>query len=280
MGVLRFVFLATLVLSLFVPGAQAAPRDVTVNMIVLQDDAGRGNAHWAHDDRYTNAVFRLVNDIYSSVHVRFRVSKTVKRSSRDYYDKQGDLLNRYDEHPLRKKGQVLVIVSGEPYDGTSSGKAFYGPSTRPMMVVRSRFNDHLPTDQAYAYSDSGIRNSAFLFTHELGHMMGLKHGDLLKIKKGEFVHTENYVYPHHSGADGRRFYENFFKKCLVDQRNCNMASIKKLSSAPLPAPVNLPIYLENVSAPYPVDPVLPPTPTGKGMCKARGLFSGVKCLFR
>jgi len=261
----RSIALFLAVTTLLSASALAAPKVVIVNMIVLQDDQGRGNLHWAADDRYTNAVFRLVNDIYASEQVRFKVSKTIKRSTKHYFYSQKKLLDKYDSHKLRKRGQVLMVISGEPYDGSSSGRAKLGPSSRPIMVVRSRYNERDPQSDHYAYSPAGIRNSAFLFTHELGHEMGLNHSDEIKTSKGDFIHTENYVYPHKSGKDGRRFYEEFFKSCLISKSirsfiRCKRPSIKKKFNNPLPVPVTLPIFLDFSAVPYPPGPPAPTKP--------------------
>jgi len=249
----------------------AAPREVIVDLVVLQKDVqrrdgrGEGNEHWINDNRYTDAVFKMVNDIYGSKEVKFKVVKTRLVSDKYYKMSQKKLLKEGYFRNRRGKGKIVAVVSSEIYDGSSSGRAVdVDAISNPMMIIRSRKNGHDPIGPDYALGTAGITNAAYLFTHELGHMMDLNHKE--EVDYLNTVYTENYVYPHKSGPDGRRYYEHYFKNCLAPtgSRSCKKAS-KRLSGQLLP-PYTPAITLAHPELGYPENPedtvVSRPDPTG------------------
>lgn len=200
-------------------------KTIPVIMYVITDDAGRGNDKWLTEE-YTDKVIAEVNNYFNSDIVRFQITKKIQvRDSERYRWSQKKLLNKYDSKD--KRGAVTVVISSETYDGSSSGRTHGRLDSEPMFVMRSRHNSLDRTADDYFDSAVAIRKTARLFIHEFGHEMGLEHkGE----KKGAAIHTENFVEPGKDGnvdGKGRRFYENYFKGCLVPKKwFCSMGSVK------------------------------------------------------
>lgn len=218
------------------PPASGGVTQIPIVMYVITNYAGQGNDKWLTKD-YTDRIVNDVNEIYNSKTIKFYLAKKYKISDNKIYDySQGKLLDKYDGKAVR--GQVTIVISGEKYDGKSSGITHGKLDSKPFFVMRSRYNSLNPnavpnkeiSQLGYYNSANAIRATAYLFTHELGHEMGLDHTDQIKRNKGEILHTENYVFPGKDGNvnnKGRNFYENFFKNCLAAKsKNCRMGSIK------------------------------------------------------
>lgn len=212
----------------FLPSEQvsvSSKKVIPVVMYIITDDAGRGNDKWL-TDAYTDKVIGEVNNYFTSEIVSFRITKKIQvKSSKRYLWSQKKLLSKYNSKD--KKGVVTVVISSEIYDGSSSGRTRGRLDSEPMFVMRSRFNSLDRTADDYFDSPTAIKKTARLFIHEFGHEMGLEHkGE----KKGAVIHTENFVEPGKDGnvdGKGRRFYEHYFKKCLVPKKwFCSMGSVK------------------------------------------------------
>lgn len=197
-------------------------------MYVITDNAGRGNDKWLMKE-YTDKVIAEVNNYFSSDVVRFKITRKIQvKDTERYHWNQKKLLDKYDSKDQR--GLLTVVISSETYDGRSSGITHGRLDSEPFFVMRSRYNSLDRTADDYFDSPIAHRKTARLFIHELGHEMGLDHRDQIRKDKGEVIHTENFVEPGKDGnvnGKGRRFYENYFRNCLLPKsRSCRRGSVK------------------------------------------------------
>lgn len=194
-----------------------AGKNIPVHFIILQESSGQGNEVWARDNKHIDAVLRKLNtDFYSQSPGTLVLGvKKVKKDSRLYNSPMSDggknsLIeifqkdsNNYD---LEDEGAILVVIARELKVDVSGRAERQGTDYSPTFIMRSVRNNPDPKAKDYVGGAAAIQTDAGLFSHEMGHLMDLRHRDNTKTS----YNTENYT----KDPQGIAIYKRYFQKMV------------------------------------------------------------------